>query len=278
MKFTQQALRLTGSNPEIRIERRTTFDAGMIPDDFQERNPSIVIHTEHFTSPGATPHIFSPASIWSEASLFNKGVIILLLLLLLLQVYIAIERGVMYTQSRAASRKFLAPFLAAVGKGDFELAHRAAVAHDKSHVALVLKHGLDIYHYEKRLKAVQGGHDVIQPVERAISRGVSEVSEMLNKGMLSLATILAPFIGLLGTVVGIIKVFSDLKTKGAGDINALAGSIGEALGTTALGLICAIPAVWIYNFYATRQDQVVTSINNAASRMIDEFIRFESQD
>jgi biopolymer transport protein ExbB/biopolymer transport protein TolQ len=97
--------------------------------------------------------------------------------------------------------------------------------------------------------------------------------------MLSLATIgaLAPFIGLLGTVVGIIKVFADLKAKGAGDINALAGSIGEALGTTALGLICAIPAVWIYNFYTTKQDQVVTSIHNAASQMIDEFIRRESQ-
>ena len=83
--------------------------------------------------------------------------------------------------------------------------------------------------------------------------------------------------GLLGTVIGIIKVFSDLKTKGAGDINALAGSIGEALGTTALGLMAAIPAVWIYNLYTAQQDKMVTNINNAASQMIDEFIRRESQ-
>lgn len=222
---------------------------------------------------------FNPVSIWQEASLFNQGVIILLLLLLLLQIYIAIERGVMYFQSNAASQKFLKAFMEILRKGDFDAAKVTATAYGKSHVALVLKHGLDIYQYEKKLKAQHDSHDVIQPVERAIARGISEVSELLKKGMLSLATIgaLAPFIGLLGTVVGIIKVFSDLKMKGAGDINALAGSIGEALGTTALGLICAIPAVWIYNFYTTKQDQVVTSIHNAASQMIDEFIRRESQ-
>jgi biopolymer transport protein ExbB/TolQ len=222
---------------------------------------------------------FNPLSIWQEASRFNQGVIILLLLLLLLQIYIAIERGVLYLQSNAASRKFLRLFMETLRRGDFDAAKGAAAAYHKSHVALVLKHGLDIYQYEKQLRVLHEGHDVIQPVERAIARGVSEVTELLKKGMLSLATIgaLAPFIGLLGTVVGIIKVFSDLKLKGAGDINALAGSIGEALGTTALGLICAIPAVWIYNFYTTKQDQVITTINNAASQMIDEFIRRESQ-
>jgi biopolymer transport protein ExbB/TolQ len=222
---------------------------------------------------------FNPLAIWQEASLFNQGVIILLLLLLLLQIYIAIERGVLYLQSNAASRKFLRLFMESLRRGDFDAAKLTAATYAKSHVALVLKHGLDIYQYEKQLRMLHEGHDAIQPVERAVIRGVSEVTELLKKGMLSLATIgaLAPFIGLLGTVVGIIKVFSDLKLKGAGDINALAGSIGEALGTTALGLICAIPAVWIYNFYTTKQDQVVTRIHNAASQMIDEFIRRESQ-
>ena len=143
----------------------------------------------------------------------------------------------------------------------------------------MLKHGLDIFQYEKQLKALNENHDVIQPVERAIVRGTAEVTELLKKGMGTLATIASasPFIGLLGTVWGIIAVFSTLKEKGAGDINALAGSIGEALGTTALGLIVAIPAVWIYNVYTNLQDKTVTNINNAASQMIDEFIRRESQ-
>ncbi|MDP2877459.1 MAG: MotA/TolQ/ExbB proton channel family protein, partial [Holophaga sp.] len=158
-------------------------------------------------------------------------------------------------------------------------ARKAAATHNKSHIALVLKHGLDIFQYEKQLKALHENHDVIQPVERAIARGTAEVTELLKKGMGTLATIASasPFIGLLGTVWGIIAVFSQLKEKGAGDINALAGAIGEALGATALGLIVAIPAVWIFNHFTNLQDKTITSINNAASQMIDEFIRRESQ-
>jgi biopolymer transport protein ExbB/TolQ len=227
----------------------------------------------------AAENAFGPKQIWEAASPFNKVVIAILIILILLTIYTAIERAIVYTQSNAASRKFLKLFMDTLRRGDFEAAKRAATTHNKSHIALVLKHGLDIFQYEKQLKALKADHDVIQPVERAIVRGTAEVTDLLKKGMLALATIgaLAPFIGLLGTVVGIIKVFSDLKTKGAGDINALAGSIGEALGTTALGLIAAIPAAWIYNLYTAQQDKMVTNINNAASQMIDEFIRRESQ-
>jgi len=222
---------------------------------------------------------FSLIGTIKEASLANQFIIIVLFILLGLQIYVAIERSVTYMQSNQASEKFLKLFMDTLRRGDFEAAKRAATTHNKSHIALVLKHGLDIFQYEKQLKAMNTNHDVIQPVERAIERGTAEVTELLKKGMNSLATIgaLAPFIGLLGTVIGIIRVFSDLKTKGAGDINALAGAIGEALFTTALGLFVAIPAVWIYNVFTNKQDQVVTNINNAASQMIDEFIRRESQ-
>jgi biopolymer transport protein ExbB/biopolymer transport protein TolQ len=222
---------------------------------------------------------FGPRAIWESASIPNKGIISILFILMALQIYTAIERGIIYAQSNSASQKFLKLFMDTLRRGDFEAAKRAATTHNKSHIALVLKHGLDIFQYEKQLKALNNTHDVIQPVERAIARGTAEVTDLLKKGMLSLATIgaLAPFIGLLGTVIGIIKVFSDLKTKGAGDINALAGSIGEALATTALGLCAAIPAVWIYNLYTAQQDKMITNINNAASQMIDEFIRRESQ-
>jgi biopolymer transport protein ExbB/biopolymer transport protein TolQ len=222
---------------------------------------------------------FGPREIWAAATPFNKGIICILLFLLALQVYMAVERGIMYAQSGAASRKFLKLFMDTLRRGDFEAARRAATTHNKSHIALVLKHGLDIFQYEKQLKALHENHDVIQPVERAIVRGTAEVTELLKKGMGTLATIASasPFIGLLGTVWGIIAVFSTLKEKGAGDINALAGSIGEALGTTALGLIVAIPAVWIFNYFTNLQDKTITNINNAASQMIDEFIRRESQ-
>jgi biopolymer transport protein ExbB/biopolymer transport protein TolQ len=223
---------------------------------------------------------FGPRAIWESASLPNKGIICLLLFLLVLQLYIAVERGFVYAQSNAATRSFLKLFVAALRAGDFEAARQAASAHGHSHVAMVLKQGLVIFQYESQLKTQRGDHDVIQPVERAIARGTAEAGDLLKKGMLSLATIgaLAPFIGLLGTVIGIIRVFSDLKDKGAGDINALAGSIGEALATTALGLMVAIPAVWIYNYFTAQQDKMTTRIGNAASQMVDELIRRESRE
>ncbi|MCL1892909.1 MAG: MotA/TolQ/ExbB proton channel family protein [Holophagaceae bacterium] len=222
---------------------------------------------------------FGPKEIWEAATPFNKGIILILLFLLALEVYIIIERGFMYWQSGTASKKFLKLFMDTLRRGDFEAAKRAATTHNKSHVALVLKHGLDIYQYESQIKASKADHNVVQAVERAIIRGTSEVTELLKKGMSSMGTIAAasPFIGLLGTVWGIIAVFSALKEHGAGDINALAGSIGEALGATALGLIVAIPAVWFYNILTNKQDKTISNINNAASQMIDEFIRRGSQ-
>lgn len=218
---------------------------------------------------------FGPKEIWEAATPFNKGIIIILLFLLAFEVYITIERMIMYWQSGSASRKFLKLFMDTLRRGDFEAAKKAAATHNKSHIALVLKHGLDIYQYESQLKSNNVDHNVIQAVERAIIRGTSEVGELLKKGMSNMGTIAAasPFIGLLGTVWGIIAVFSSLKEHGAGDINALAGAIGEALGATALGLVVAIPAVWFYNILTAKQDQTISNINNAASQMIDEFIR-----
>jgi len=222
---------------------------------------------------------FGPKEIWEAATPFNKVIIVILLILLLLEVYIIIERGVMYWRSNAASKKFMKLFLDTLRRGDFDAAKRAASTHNRSHVAMVLKHGLDIYQYEKEIMKGKPDYNVVQAVERAVVRGTAEVTELLKKGMSTMGTIASasPFIGLLGTVWGIIAVFSALKEQGAGDINALAGAIGEALGATALGLIVAIPAVWFYNILTGQQDKTISNINNAASQMIDEFIRREGQ-
>ena len=80
---------------------------------------------------------FGPAAIWSSASFPNKMIIVILFLLLALQIYTAIERAVMYSQSNSASEKFLKLFMDTLRRGDFEAAKRAATTHNKSHVALV---------------------------------------------------------------------------------------------------------------------------------------------
>jgi len=213
-----------------------------------------------------------------EASIANQLIIAILLYLLGYQIYIAMERYVTYRDSEEATGKFLKLFMESLKKGDFDAAKKAAMTHNKSHVALVLKHSLDIYQFELTLRAKNPHHNVIESVQRSLERGTAEVTELLKKGLANLATIgaLAPFIGLLGTVVGIMRVFSDLKRTGAGDINVLAGSIGEALFATALGLLVAIPAVWVYNLFTGKQEKVVMGIHSASSQMVDEFIRREN--
>ncbi len=86
---------------------------------------------------------FSPMELFKAASPANKGIIIILFILLGYQIYVTVERFVTYAQSNAASDKFLKLFMDTLRRGDFEAAKRAATTHNKSHVALVLKHGLE---------------------------------------------------------------------------------------------------------------------------------------
>jgi biopolymer transport protein ExbB/biopolymer transport protein TolQ len=97
----------------------------------------------------------------------------------------------------------------------------------------------------------------------------------MKKGLSTLATIgaTAPFVGLFGTVVGIINAFKGMATTGSGGIGAVAGGIAEALVTTAFGLFVAIPAVWFYNYFQNKTDLLDIEMANASSELVDHFIK-----
>jgi biopolymer transport protein ExbB/TolQ len=92
--------------------------------------------------------------------------------------------------------------------------------------------------------------DLLDTVRRSIQRATALTANDLKKGVSSLATIgsTAPFVGLLGTVVGVINAFQGIAATGSGGIGAVSAGISEALVETALGLFVAIPAVWFYNY------------------------------
>ena len=96
-----------------------------------------------------------------------------------------------------------------------------------------------------------------------------------KRGLGSLATIgsTAPFIGLMGTTVGIINAFQGMALTGSGGLGAVSAGIAEALVTTALGLFTAIPAVWIYNAFTNRVDRFQVEMTNSGSELIDYFIK-----
>jgi biopolymer transport protein ExbB/biopolymer transport protein TolQ len=119
------------------------------------------------------------------------------------------------------------------------------------------------------------GHDPIEAAERAIERESLMTTADLKKGLSGLATIgtTAPFIGLFGTVIGIINAFRGMALTGSGGIGAVSAGIAEALVATAVGLGVAIPAVWMFNFFLNKIERFQVEMSNSASELIDYFIK-----
>ena len=119
------------------------------------------------------------------------------------------------------------------------------------------------------------GEDVIEAARRAIERTSLITTADFKRGTGGLATIgaTAPFVGLFGTVVGIINAFKGMALTGSGGIGAVSAGIAEALVTTALGLFVAIPAVWLYNYLSQKIERFQVEMSNSSSELIDFFIK-----
>lgn len=81
--------------------------------------------------------------------------------------------------------------------------------------------------------------------------------------------------GLLGTVIGILKVFNVIQTKGMGHANMMAGGISEALITTIAGLVIGIPALIIFNYYTNKAEGLILEIEKYSSGMLRKITRFK---
>ena len=110
----------------------------------------------------------------------------------------------------------------------------------------------------QEFQAHQGSNEIsgeeIDASRRALERSEAIVHAELKRGVSALATIgsTAPFVGLFGTVVGIINAFKTMAAQKTPGIGAIAGGISEALVTTAIGLFVAVPAVWAFNYFTNR--------------------------
>jgi biopolymer transport protein ExbB/biopolymer transport protein TolQ len=117
--------------------------------------------------------------------------------------------------------------------------------------------------------------ETIESSKRALDRAQAIVHAELNRGLSGLATIgsTAPFVGLFGTVVGIINAFKGISTEKSTGLGAVAGGISEALVATAIGLFVAIPAVWMFNFFTEKIAAFDVEMGNSSSELIDYFIK-----
>ena len=96
---------------------------------------------------------------------------------------------------------------------------------------------------------------------------VHDLERYLNT--LGTVAAVAPLLGLLGTVVGMIRVFTEITVQGTGNANALAGGISEALITTAAGLVVAIPALVMHRFFTGKIDTIVVGLEQVSIKLVD---------
>src|SRR5687768_8641286 len=205
------------------------------------------------------------------------GVAIVLFIMSFWSVGVAIERIYTYGQARKQS-KLYAPQVAKHLK-DGRLKEAIALSTSKdyrySHLAKVVLAGLQEYQFQQESGGSLNREDVLDTVRRSIQRASALTASDLKKGISTLATIgsTAPFVGLLGTVVGVINAFVGIGATGTGSIGAVSVGIAEALIETALGLFVAIPAVWFYNYLSNRLEYFNVEMDNSSSELVDYFIK-----
>ena len=206
------------------------------------------------------------------------AVAVVLFIMSFWSVGVAIERFYTFSQARTQSRLF-APQVAKHLK-DGRLKEAIALSQSKdfrySHLAKVVLAGLQEYQFQHESGGASlNRDDVLDTVRRSIQRATALTASDLKKGINALATIgsTAPFVGLLGTVVGVINAFTGIATTASAGIGAVSAGIAEALVETALGLFVAIPAVWFYNYLTARLEYFSVEMDNSSSELVDYFIK-----
>ena len=215
--------------------------------------------------------------MWGTMTWVAKGVAFILVIMSMWSFGVAIERIYTFTQARNRSKAY-APQVAKHLK-DGRLKDAIALSASKnfrySHLAKVVLAGLQEFQFQQESGGTLSREDLVDSVRRSIQRATALTQSDLKKGVNTLATIgtTAPFVGLLGTVVGVINAFVGIAATGSGGIGAVSAGIAEALVETALGLIVAIPAVWFYNYLTGRLDYFNVEMDNSSSELVDYFIK-----
>ncbi len=204
-------------------------------------------------------------------------VVILLAFLSISSIAIMIEKFFSYRASKKQSIAFLPELIQLLKERQLQSAVDATKNYSKAHIAKVVSAGLLEYQNQQEGGVAQS-FDRIGAIRRATDMATTLTSAEMKKGLGWLATIgsTAPFVGLFGTVFGIINAFTGMAETGSGGLAAVSAGIAEALVTTAFGLLVAIPAVWAFNHFSERLERFTIEMNNATQELIDFFLKKEA--
>ena len=213
-----------------------------------------------------------------NVGLFGAAVMCCLAALSIFSVAVMVNK---YRHFRAAARETQAfkPLLAKFTHGgEVPELIEATQQHQKSHVAQVVSAG--ILEYDGVREAGGDPSASLDQVTSALRDSMSETLIQLKQGLGFLATIgsTAPFVGLFGTVAGIINAFRNIAATGSGGMSVVSGGIAEALVTTALGIFVAIPAVAAFNYFTGRIENFHIEMNRASTQMVNRLFKAQGID
>ena len=215
--------------------------------------------------------------MWEQMGAVAQGVAFVLVFMSMWSFGVAIERFYTFAQARKQSKLYAPQVAKHLKEGRLKdaLSVSQAKTYQYSHLAKVVLAGLQEYQFQHDAGGTLNRDDLVDTVRRAIQRATALTSNDLKKGIPSLATIgaTAPFVGLLGTVVGIITAFQGIAATGSGGLGSVSAGISEALVETAFGLFVAIPAVWFYNYLTSRLEYFNVEMDNSSSELVDYFIK-----
>src|SRR5919202_3015686 len=213
------------------------------------------------------------AELWHSMAWFARGVVFVLAFMSIWSLTIMIRNWWYLRHAQAETRKFAPEFSRFLEEDNLVEAIKLAEGYKRSHVARVLGGALG----EVKPLIQDGSVTVadINSAERAVERNMLIITSELKRGLSVLATVgsTSPFVGLLGTTMGVINAFQGMASSGSGGLGAISAGIAEALITTAFGLMVAIPAVWAYNYFQTKIDNLTAEMTYSSKEMIDYLIK-----
>lgn len=221
---------------------------------------------------------FNVFDMWTHMGFLDKSIVSLLAVMSVYSIWIMIDRFLAFNKATNRSREFLATLREKLKANDLQAARTVAKAETEAPVARMVEAVLEEFQpYASNF--LKSGNEIDLDVMDALQREVVRVREgesaRLKRGLSGLASIssAAPFIGLLGTVIGIINAFQSMASSGQGGLGAVSAGISEALFTTATGLVVAIPALMAFNFFTHKIETFVLGMNDVAGPLMNHLVR-----
>ncbi|MBN8232619.1 MotA/TolQ/ExbB proton channel family protein [Corallococcus macrosporus] len=210
---------------------------------------------------------FTLAGLWTHMGPVAQLIVIAMGVMSMVSLLILAERAFVFRAARRQSRRYAAQLDALLANGDFDAAAEVKTDKDVGYLGRTIRAGLTAY----RVSATDSREEVMETVARGLERQAQREVQSLKRGLGHLATVgsTAPFVGLLGTTIGIVTAFQEMGAANSGGIGTISTGISEALVTTAFGLLVAIPAVMGYNSLQGWVDARAVDLSEASNEFLD---------